>query len=59
MSLFPPIKEQSDWQLAWFETAAFFLKREADLKAVAALRSSRKSVSPPTDSPAQEPEYTG
>ena len=59
MALFPPIQEQSDWQLAWFESAAFFLKREADLKAVRELRSSRKAVSPGTDSPAQEPDYTG
>jgi len=59
MSLFPPIQEQSDWQLAWFESAAFFLKREKDLKAISALRSSKKANSPATDSPAQEPEYTG
>ncbi len=59
LSLFPPIQEQSDWQLAWFESGAFFLKREADLKAVRELRSSRKSAAPSTDSPAQEPEYTG
>ncbi len=59
MSLFPPIEEQSDWQLAWFESAAFFLKREADLKAVCALRSSRKTASPISDGRAQEPDYTG
>ena len=59
MAQFPPLKEQSDWQLSWFESAASFLKREADLKAVSALRSSRKSTSPSTDGLAQEPDYTG
>ena len=59
MSLFPPVQEQSEFQLAWFESAALFLKREADLKAVRELRSSSKSTSPSTDSPAQEPDYTG
>jgi molecular chaperone DnaK (HSP70)/tetratricopeptide (TPR) repeat protein len=59
MSLFPPVQEQSEFQLAWFESAALFLKREADLKAVRELRSSSKSASPSTDSPAQEPDYTG
>ena len=26
LSLFPPVQEQSDWQLAWFESAAFYLE---------------------------------
>lgn len=59
LSLFPPIQQQSDWQLAWFESGAFLLKREADLKAVRELRSSKKTASPTTDGPAQEPDYTG
>ena len=59
LSLFPPLKEQSEFQLAWFESAAIFLKREADLKAVRERRSVRKTASASTDDPAQEPDYTG
>ena len=59
LSLFPPIGELSDWQLGWFEAAAASLHRETDLKAIQALRASRRSQAPAADGCAQEPEYTG
>lgn len=59
MELFPPLPELADWQLSWFESAAFFLKREADIKAVNALRSSRKAATPSPNGLAQEPDYSG
>ncbi|HEV2207393.1 MAG TPA: Hsp70 family protein [Verrucomicrobiae bacterium] len=59
MGLFPPIPELPTWQQGWFESGASILNREADLKAIRQFRSAKKTTADATDSPAQEPEYTG